>query len=171
MLKWWHVPPYPDWINAESTIIWLVTFQIQLSNSNFQIQNKLLCLPVLLQNVFLKLINNFVFIGFILVDAFSSSIYKDREITKNLFTLAENYFGERNFRAPAWTSFKTHQHFCFQFFSFSLTVFPSSIRTGKSKKYFYLSRKLFRRKKLSCTCLNFGEILFAGTKRTVPGEQ
>jgi len=31
MLKWWRVPLYPDWINAENTIIWLVTFQIQIS--------------------------------------------------------------------------------------------------------------------------------------------
>ena len=46
--------------------------------------------------------------------------HKDRKITKNLFTLAENNFGER---------------------------------------------------KLSCTRLNFGEILFAGTKRAVPDGQ
>ena len=46
--------------------------------------------------------------------------HKDREITKNLFTLAENNFGER---------------------------------------------------KPSCTCLNFGEILLAGTKQAVPGGQ
>ena len=26
MLKQWRVPLYPDWINAENTIIWLVTF-------------------------------------------------------------------------------------------------------------------------------------------------
>ena len=26
MLKWWRVPLYPDWINAENTIIWLVTY-------------------------------------------------------------------------------------------------------------------------------------------------
>ena len=89
------MPLYPDWINAENTIIWLVTFQIQISNSNFQIRNKFLCLicRFLLQNVFLKLINIFaffVFFVFILVDAFSGSI--KTEITTNLFTLAESNF-------------------------------------------------------------------------------
>jgi len=56
-----------------------------ISNSNFkfkfsnvQIQNKLLCLPVLLQNVFLKLIDIFVFFVFILVDAFSGSINTEK---------------------------------------------------------------------------------------------
>ena len=78
MLKWQRVPLYPDWINAENTIIRLVTFQI--SNSNFQIQNKLLCLicRLLLQNVFLKLIHIFVFFVFILVDAFSGSIKTEK---------------------------------------------------------------------------------------------
>ena len=60
----------------------------------------------------------FVFFVFILFDAFSGSI--TTENTKNLSTLAENNFGERN---------------------------------------------------LSCTRLNFGEILFAGTKRAVLGGQ
>jgi len=46
--------------------------------------------------------------------------HKEREITKNLFTLAENNFSER---------------------------------------------------KLLCTCLNFGEILFAGMKQAVPSGQ
>ena len=78
----------------------------------------LLCLPVqfLLQNVFRKLINIFVFF---LVDAFGFPVFwfqKDREITKNHFTIAENNFGER---------------------------------------------------KLSCTPLTFGEILFAQAKRAV----
>ena len=71
-----------DWLHFK------LKFQIQIFK--FSIQNKLLCLPVLLQNVFLRLINIFVFFVFILTDAFS-----DREITKNLFTLAENNFGER----------------------------------------------------------------------------
>ena len=117
MLKWWRVPLYPDWINAENTIIRLVTFQIQISNSNFQIQNKLLCLPFFVAKRIFKLINIFVFFVFILVDAFSGSI-KTEKWQKNRFTLAENNFGER---------------------------------------------------KLSCTCLNFGEMLFAGTKRAFPG--
>ena len=77
----------------------------------------------LLQNIFFKLISIFVFFIFILVDAFGFPIFwfhEDREITKNLFTLAENNFGER---------------------------------------------------KLSCIRLNFGEILFAVTKRAVVGGQ
>ena len=80
---------------------------------------KLLCLPVFVANVFLKLINIFVFFVFILIDAFSCSL-KIKYSQKNNFTLAENNFGER---------------------------------------------------KLSCTRLNFGEILIAGTKREVPGGQ
>ena len=71
----------------------------------------------MLQNVFLKLINIFVFSVFILVDAFSASFTTEKS-QKNLFTLAESNFSER---------------------------------------------------KLSCTRMNFGEILFAGTKRAVPG--
>ena len=78
----------------------------------------------LLKNVFFtEIINIFVSFVFILVDAFDfpvSWFYKDREITKNLLTTAENNFEER---------------------------------------------------KLSCTRLKFGEILFAGTKRVVPGGQ
>ena len=85
------------------------------SHSNVQIQNKLSCLPVFVANVFLKLINIFVFIVFILVDAFSSSI-KTEKSQKIFFTLAENNFGERNLRVPAGTFFKTHQHFCFHCF-------------------------------------------------------
>ena len=111
MLKWWRVPLYPDWINAENTI----KFQIQI----FKFKTTFCVCRVLLQNVFLKLINIFVLFVFILVDAFSGSIRTEKS-QKNLFTLAENNFGER---------------------------------------------------KLSCTRLNFGEILFAGTKRAVPGGQ
>ena len=114
LLKWWCVPLYHDWINVENTIIWLVTFQTQI----FKFKTNFCVCRFFLQNLFLKLINIFVFFVFILVDAFSGSI--KTEITKNLFTLAENNFGER---------------------------------------------------KLSCSCLNFGEILFAGTKRAIPGGQ
>ena len=93
-----------------------------ISNSNFQVfifkTNFCVC-RFLLQKAFLKLINIFVFFAFILVDAFSGSI-KTEKSQKNLFTLAQNNFGER---------------------------------------------------KLSYTYLNFGEILFAGTKRAVPGGQ
>ena len=81
MLKWWRVPPYPDWINAENTIIWLVTFQIQISNSNFQnfkFKTNFCVCRFLLQNVFLKAVNIFVIIVFILVDAFSCSIKTEK---------------------------------------------------------------------------------------------
>ena len=96
------------------------------SHSNVQIQNKLSCLPVFVANVLLKLINIFVFIVFILVDAFSSSI-KTEKSQKIFFTLAENNFGERNLRVPAGTFFKTYQRFCFhskfhvKFISFCLS--------------------------------------------------
>ena len=119
MLKWWRVPLYPDWINSENTIIWLVTFQIQISNSNFLIQNKLLCLPVFVAKRIFKSHQHFCFLCFHSRWRFFW-FHKDREITKTLFTLAENNFGER---------------------------------------------------KLSCAGLNFGEILFAGTERAVPGGQ
>jgi len=94
-----------------------------ISNSNFQTfkfkTNFCVCW-LLLQNIFLTLINTFVFFVSLLFDAFSSSI-KTEKSQKNLFTLVvENNFGKR---------------------------------------------------KLLCTCLNFGEILFAGTKRAVPGGQ
>jgi len=68
MLKRWRMPLYPDWINAENATIWLVTFQIQISN--FQIQNHLhafisLCVCwFLLQKVYFKLVNIFVFFVF-----------------------------------------------------------------------------------------------------------
>ena len=45
----------------------------------------------------------------------------------------------------------------------------SSIPTNKSQKIFLLSRKIFCERKVLCTRLNFGEILFAGTKRAIPG--
>ena len=113
------MPLYPDWIDAENTIIWLVTFQIQISNSNFQIQNKLLCLPVFIERSIFKTHQRVCFLCFYSRRS-SFWLHKDREITKNLFTLAENNFGER---------------------------------------------------KLSCTCLNFGKILFGGTKRAISGGQ
>ena len=74
---------------------WLVTFQIQISNSNFQIfkfkTNFCVC-RFLLQKVFLKLIKIFVFTVFILVNAFSSSTR-----TEKSQKISENNFGERNF--------------------------------------------------------------------------
>ena len=100
-------------IQAFDLLHFKLKFQIQIFKPNFCV-----C-QFLLQNVFLKLINIFVFFVFILVDAFSGSI-KTEKSQKKLFTSAENNFGKR---------------------------------------------------KLSCTCLNFGEILFAGTKWAVPGGQ
>ena len=107
MLKWWRVPLYPDWINAENTIIWLVTFQMQISNSNFQIFKFktnfwFFGFRFLLQNVFLKLINNFVFFVFILVDAFSGSIKTEK--TQEIFLPWQKIISAKeNFRALAWT--------------------------------------------------------------------
>ena len=39
------------------------------------------------------------------------------------------------------------------------------------KNLFTLAENNFSERKLSCTCLNFGEMLFAGTKWAVPGAQ
>ena len=71
-----------------------------ISNSNFkfkfskfQIQNKLLCLPVFVAKRIFKTYQRFCFLCFILVDAFSGSI--KTEITKKSFTLAESNFGEK----------------------------------------------------------------------------
>ena len=123
------MPLNSDWINAENTISWLVTFEIQISNLNFKFSN--------LNFKFSNLKQTFVFASFVakrmikthqLIICFLCFhsrwrflwFHKDKEIPKNLFTLAENNFGGR---------------------------------------------------KPSCTCLNFGEILFAGTKGAVPGGQ
>ena len=94
------MPLYPDWINAENTIIWLVTFQIQISNSNFQIQNKLLCLPIFVLKLIFKTHQHFCFLCFYSRWCFFW-FHKDRKITKNLFTLAENNTVKENFRALA----------------------------------------------------------------------
>ena len=127
-------------VMARASISWLDIYRKyndhligDISNSNFKLKFQIfkfklhttLCFyfyvcRFLLQNVFFSTHEHFCFI---LVDAFGFSVFwfhKDREVTKNLFTLAENNFGERT---------------------------------------------------LSCTRLNFGEILFAGTKRTVRGGQ
>ena len=94
MLKWWRLPLYPDWINAENTIIWLVTFQIQIfkfSNSKQTFVFAAFCC----KTYFLRLINLFF-------SLFQSRwrffwFHKDRVITKNVFTLAESNFGEKTF--------------------------------------------------------------------------
>ena len=69
--------------------------------------------------------------------------------------------------------FLTNQHFCFFLFLFS-----SIDAFGFPVLWFHEDREITKslftwavERKLSCTCLNFGEILFAGTKRAVPGRQ
>ena len=63
----------------------------------------------------------------------------------------------------------------FSLFSFWLTlsVFPfsGSIKTEITKNLFTAAENNFGEIKLSCTGLNFGEILSAGRKREVPGRQ
>ena len=81
-----------DWLHFK--------FKFQISDSNFQIQNKLLCLQVFAAKPIFITHQHFCFIVFILVDFFSGSI-KTEKSQKNLFMLAENNFGARNFRAPA----------------------------------------------------------------------
>ena len=118
MLKWWCVPLYPDWINAENTLIWLVTFQIQISNQIFKFKTNFVFAAIFVAKHIFKTHQQFCFLCF--HSRWGFWFHKDRAITKRLFTLAEKNFSERN---------------------------------------------------LSCTHLNFGEILFAGTKRAVPGRQ
>ena len=91
MLKWWCVPLYPDWINAENTIISLVTFQIQISNSK---QTFVFNLPVFAAKRVFKTYQHFCFLCFHSRWCFFW-FHKDREIIKNLFTVAENNFGEK----------------------------------------------------------------------------
>ena len=104
ILKWWCLPLFPDWINFRK-YNHLIGY---ISNSNFQIQNHFhafisLCIftfvfaGFLLQNIFFKLINIFVFFVFILIDAFGFPIlwfHKKREI---------DITKKENFSAPAWT--------------------------------------------------------------------
>ena len=70
-----------DWLHSK------FKFQIQI----FKFKTNFCVCRFLLQNVFLKLINIFVFFVVILVDAFSGSI-KTEKSQKNVFTLAENNF-------------------------------------------------------------------------------
>ena len=67
--------------------------------------------------------------------------------------------------------FKTYQYFCFLCFHsrghFSWFHKDREI----TKSLFTLAESNFSERKLSCTRLNFVEILFAGTKRAVPGGQ
>ena len=61
---------------------------------SFQIQNKLLCLPVFVAKRIFKTHQHFCFLCFHCRWHFFW-FHKGIEITKNLFTLAENNFGER----------------------------------------------------------------------------
>ena len=56
----------------------------------------------LLQNVFLKLVNIFVFFVFILVDAFSGS-FKTEKLQKIFLPWQKMISAKENFRALAWT--------------------------------------------------------------------
>ena len=116
---------YPDWINAENTIIWLVTFLIQISNSN----------------------SNFK------VLKFKTNFYVCRFLSQK-------------------RTFKTHQHFCFLCFHSRWRFFWFH-KDRENTKNLFTSNTLnnFGERKLLCTRLNFGEILFAGAKRAVPGGQ
>ena len=77
-----------DWLHFK--------FKVQIQIFKLKTNLCLIC-RVLLQNVFLKLINHFCFLCFHSRWRFFW-FHKDREITKNLFTLAENNFGERKLR-------------------------------------------------------------------------
>ena len=67
--------------------------------------------------------------------------------------------------------FKTYQHFCFRCFHSRWHFFWFHKDREITKNIFTLAENNFGEGKLSCTRLNFGEILFAGTKRAVPGGQ
>ena len=80
MLKWWRLPLYPDWINAENTIIWLVTFRIQIQIQIFKFSNSkqtFVFAGFCCKTYFLNL-SAFFFLCFILVDAFSGSIKTEK---------------------------------------------------------------------------------------------
>ena len=67
--------------------------------------------------------------------------------------------------------FKTHQHFCFLCFHSRWRSFWFHKDREITKNLFTLAKNNFAERKLLCTRLNFGEILFAGTKRAVWGRQ
>ena len=79
-----------------------------ISNSNFQIfkfKTNFCVSRFLLQNVFLKLINIFVFFVFIFFYAFSGSIKSDKS-QKIFLPWKKIISAKENFRAPAWISAK-----------------------------------------------------------------
>ena len=177
MLKSWRVPLCPDWINAENTIISLVTFQIQISNSNFkfsnfQIQNKLFCLPVFVAKHIFKTHQHFCFLCFhsrwrLFFLPWQKIISAKENFRALAWTLAKFYLRER----VAKRIFKTHKHFCFLCFHSRWRFFWFHKDRENTKHLFTLAENNFGDRKLSCTRLNFGETLFAGTKRAVPGGQ
>ena len=67
--------------------------------------------------------------------------------------------------------FKTSQHICFLCFHSRGRFFWFHKDREITKNLFTLAESNFNERKLSSTRLNFGEILFAGTKRGVPGGQ
>ena len=73
------------------------------------------------------------------------------------------------------THFLTDEHFCFLCFHsrwrFQFSFFWFHKDREITKNLFTFAENNFRERKLSCTCLNFGAILFPGTKRAVPGGQ
>ena len=81
----WRVSLYPDCINAElkynNLVGYISNSNFKFKFSNFQIfkfKTSFSMYRFLLQNLFLKLINIFVFFLFILVDAFSGSIKTEK---------------------------------------------------------------------------------------------
>ena len=136
MLKWWRMPLYAGWINAENLIIWLVTFQIQIfkfktaSTPSYHFVFLLLC-----------------FAAFCCKRYFLNS--------STFFVLC------------------FHSRWRFRFSRFLVSgkrVWRGTLLfLEKSQKT--LAENNFGERKFSCTRLNFGEILFAGTKWTVSGGQ
>jgi len=67
--------------------------------------------------------------------------------------------------------FKTYQHFCFLCFCSRGRFFWFHKDREITKSLFTSAESNFNKKKLSCTHLNFGKILFVGTKQAVLGGQ
>ena len=74
-------------------IVYISNSSFNFNCSNFHSQNKPLCLPVFVAKRIFKTHQHFCFLCFHSRWRFFW-FYEDREITKNLFTLAENNFGE-----------------------------------------------------------------------------
>ena len=72
-----------------------------------------------------------------------------------------------NFCVSAKRIFKIYQHFCFLCLHSRGRFFWFHKDREITKSLFTLAESNLSERKLSCTRLNFGEILFAGTKRAV----